>query len=129
MRDRCRLDAALADGADPGDDPALALRARALGAPRTRRRIAATIGDLLDAAEEPPDAFGPHGPRPPLQRASVLSARSELVTLADRLAGPDPVAVQAIALTALLVWDGASPVYAPHGDATVLGWTLAALAA
>jgi hypothetical protein len=129
LRDRTRLDSALAEGADPSDDPTLAIRARALSAPRARRRLAGTILNLLDAAEEPPDAFGPHGPRPPLQRESILTARPELETLADRLAGPGPMPVQALALTALLVWDAASPIYTLRDEATVTGWTLAALEA
>jgi hypothetical protein len=127
IRDRSRLDTALANGADPAGDPALTVRARALAAPRARRRLAGTIANLLDAAEEPPDAFGPHGPRPPLQRESILVARHELETLADRLASREPIPVQAIALTAMLVWDTASPIYTLRNDATVTGWTLAAL--
>jgi hypothetical protein len=129
IRDRGRLDTALAEGVDPADDPVLSVRARALSTPRARRRLAATIGNLLDAAEEPPDAFGPHGPQPPLQRESLLAARPELEALADRLVGMDAMPVQALALTALLVWDTASPVYMAREDATVIGWTLAALGA
>jgi hypothetical protein len=127
LRDRGRLDTALAEGVDPADDPVLSARARALSTPRARRRLAATIGNLLDAAEEPPDAFGPHGPQPPLQRESILAARPELEALADRLAAAEAMPVQALALTALLVWDTASPIYTAREDATVVGWTLAAL--
>jgi len=32
-----------------------------------------------------------------------------------------------VALAALLVWDSASPMYTLRDDATVIGWTLAAL--
>jgi len=35
--------------------------------------------------------------------------------------------VQAIALTALLVWDAASPMHTVRDNATVIGWTLAAV--
>src|SRR5438046_1132696 len=50
---RSSLDAALAEGADPAEDPALALRAQQLTAPATRRAIAGTIRNLVNAAEEP----------------------------------------------------------------------------
>jgi hypothetical protein len=129
IRDRGRLDASLAEGADPTADPALAVRARALSAERARRRLAATITNLLDAAEEPPEVFGPYGPQPPLQRQSILAARPELEELGERLAAHRPLPVQAVALTALLVWDAASPMYTLRDDATVIGWTLAALGA
>ena len=129
LRDRRRLDSALAQGTDPASDHALALRARALAAPRARRRLAVTIANLLDAAEEPPSAFGPHGPRPPLQRESILAARMQLEALADRLTSPEPMPIQAVALTAQLVWDTASPICTPRDDVTVTGWTLAALTA
>ena len=35
--------------------------------------------------------------------------------------------VQALALSALLVWDSASPMYTLRDDATIVDWTLAAL--
>ena len=127
IRDRGPLDTALAEGAEPNGDSRLAVRARALSSPQARRRLATTIGDLIEAAEQPPDAFGLHGPHPPLQRESILVARPELQELAARLAAPHPIPVQAIALTALLVWDAGSPVYTLRDDATVIGWTLAAV--
>jgi hypothetical protein len=66
IRDRGPLDIALAEGAQPAGDSRLAVRARALSSPRARRRLATTIGNLLAAAEQPPVAFDPHGPPPPL---------------------------------------------------------------
>ena len=127
IRDRGPLDTALAEGAQPDRDSRIAVRARALSSPQARRRLATMIGDLLDAAEEPPDAFSPRGSQPPLQRESIRVARPELQELAARLAAPHPMPVQAIALTALLVWDAASPMYTVRDDATVIGWTLAAV--
>ena len=127
IRDRGPLDTALAEGAQPDRDSRIAVRARALSSPQARRRLAPMIGDLLDAAEEPPDAFSPRGSQPPLQRESIRVARPELQELAARLAAPHPMPVQAIALTALLVWDAASPMYTVRDDATVIGWTLAAV--
>ena len=121
------LDAALAEGAQPDRDSRIAVRARALSSPQARRRLATMIGDLLDAAEERPDTFSPRGSQPPLERESIRVARPELQELAARLAAPHPMPVQAIALTALLVWDAASPMYTVRDDATVIGWTLAAV--
>jgi hypothetical protein len=127
IRDRGPLDTALAEGVQPDGDSHLAVRARALSSPQARRRLATTIGDLLDAAEKPPDPFGRQGSQPPLQRESIRAARPELQELAARLQAPHPIPVQAIALTALLVWDAASPVYTLRDDATVIGWALAAV--
>ena len=120
-RQRTRLDRALAGGTDPRDDPALALRARQLTQPSARRAIAQAIRNILDAAEEPPDAWGPGGSRPPLQRAAIHADRDGLLALADRLR--EPVPPQAAAMAALLVWDSASPIYAPGAGATIHQWT------
>ena len=114
---QAKLDAALAAGADPADDPALALRARQLTAQSTRDAIARTLRNLLDAAEEPPEAPGPPGPRPPLQRDAILAGQAAVLALADRLR--HPVSTQAAALAALLVWDSASPLYTPRPDTSV----------
>jgi hypothetical protein len=116
---RAHLDAALAEGADPEQDPLLELRAQELTSDATRRAISRTIHNLLDAAEEPW-----HGSRPPLQADDVLAAREELVSLAERLVGPNPISPQAAALAARLVWDCASPIYAA-GDFSVWEWARA----
>ena len=116
---RIELDRALADGADPSGDPALGLRADQLTDPRTRRGIASALGHILDAAEEPPETWGPNGSRPPLQRDDVLAAREVLLAVAARLHEPGFVPARAVALAAVLVWDSASPTYAPGTGATV----------
>jgi hypothetical protein len=121
-RQRARLDAALAEGAEAVADPALALRAHQLTRESTRRAIANTLINLLDAAEEPPATWAPSGPRPPIQRHAILAGRDEIVTLAHRLREPVDVSPQAAALAALLVWDPASPLYTDQQDATVAGW-------
>jgi len=127
-RTRPRLDAELADGADPADDPALSLRAQQLTRRSTRAAIASAIANILDAAEEPPEAWGRDGPRPPLQRAAVLAARPDLLALADLMRGRGAVSPQAAALAARLVWDSASPLYATQAGATVTQWADAAIA-
>ncbi|HET8537287.1 MAG TPA: hypothetical protein VFL73_08925 [Solirubrobacteraceae bacterium] len=112
---RSHLDAELAAGADPSRDPALELRARQLTGASTRAAIASTIHHLLEAAEEPPAAWGSQGPRPPLQREAILNARADLLAIADRLTGPAAVTARAAALAAQLVWDAGSPIYADTG--------------
>jgi hypothetical protein len=115
FRRRSDLDADLAAGVDPSGDPALALRARQLTGASTRGAIACTIHHLLDAAEEPPDAWRANGPRPPLQRDALLACRDDLLAIADRIAGTDQVSPRTAALLAQLVWDSASPIYADNG--------------
>jgi hypothetical protein len=121
-RHQARLDAALAQGADPADDPTLALCAQQLTRSSTRRAIANTLRNVLDAAEEPPDTWPPGGPRPPLQRADVLAARYDLRALADRLSQPGDASVGAVALGALPVWDPTSPLSAERTDTSVAEW-------
>jgi hypothetical protein len=128
-RRRARLDAALANGEDPVGDAALALRARQLTRLSTRRDIARTIRDIVDAADEPSAARGGEGPRPRLRRDAVFAARRGLVELADRLATVGTVPPQAAALAAALVWDSASPAYSSDADTTVARWVDTAIAA
>jgi hypothetical protein len=128
-RHRTQLDTALAEDADPAADPALALRARQLAQPSTLRAIASALDNILDAVEEPPEAWSSGGPRPPLQREAILAAQDELRTLAARLRETRSVSPQAAALAALLVWDSASPIYADRPGTTVEYWTAGILGA
>jgi hypothetical protein len=124
LRRRARLDAALAEGVRPNGDAALALRARQLTAPATRRLVAGELRDLVQAAQAGrPSA----GPQPPLQHAAVLAAEDELAAIAERLSDGDEIDPQAVALAALLVWDLGSPVYSPREDASVAAWADAVL--
>jgi hypothetical protein len=120
---RTQLDTALAEDTDPGADPTLALRARQLADPSTLRAIAGALDSILDAAEEPQEAWSVGGPRPPLQREAILAARDDLHVLAARLREGGGVSPQAAALAALLVWDSASPIYADRAGTTVAYWT------
>jgi hypothetical protein len=117
---RARLDAALAEGADPDDDRALALRAHQLTAQSTRHALARSLHNILDAAEEAPEAWDPPGPRPPLQRDAILTSQDDILAVADRLR--HPISPQAAALAALLVWDSASPLYTSRPDTTITEW-------
>jgi hypothetical protein len=114
-----QLDAALAAGVDPASDPALTLRADRLREPGTRKALANTLQNLLDAAEEPPSAWRRGDPRPPIRRGAVLAARSDLLALMARLRQPGPAPVRAVALAARLAWDSASPVYAAGSSGSV----------
>jgi hypothetical protein len=118
-----RLDAALADGTDPTSDPALALRARQLTGASSRNAMANTIRNVLDAVDEPREAWAHGGPRPPLQTDAIIAARDRLETLADELRQRPRVKAQTAALASLLLWDSASPLYSPCADATVEAWT------
>lgn len=116
-RQRIRLDKALAEGVDPAHDPALGLRARQLTDLSTRLAVARTIGNLLDAAQEPPDAWGRNGARPPLQREAIIGSRDDLLALSNRLRRPQSIPPQAVALATCLVWDSGSPLYGYEADA------------
>jgi hypothetical protein len=113
------LDAALAAGVDPASDPALALRADRLADAGTRRALASTLQNLLDAAEEPPTAWRYGDPRPRIRRGAVLAARPHLEALMERLRWPAAVPTRAVALAAQLAWESASPVYTAEADASV----------
>src|SRR5215211_3309834 len=70
-RHRARLDAALADGADPLNDLELPLRAGRLVEQSTLKALANSLENIVDAAEEPTSAWRRGGPRPPLRRDAV----------------------------------------------------------
>lgn len=121
-RERVQLDAALAAGADPALDSALALRARQLTDPTSRRALANAITNVLEAAGEPAEARRPEGSRPPLQREAIATARDRLMVVADQLRRRAAIPAQGAALASLLVWDSASPLYSPIAEVSVLVW-------
>lgn len=89
--------------------------------------MARTLHNLIDAAEEPTDAWSYGGPRPPLQREALLEGQFELLALADLLRRPNVLPPAALALVALLLWDSASPIYSEHVATTVGEWARAAM--
>jgi hypothetical protein len=96
------------------------LRARELiGVPK-RKHLAAGLDRVLRAA-----AARPHPWRTavPLNRREVVAAGEELAALAERLRADSPVPVRAVALAAVLVDDGASPLYDREAPRSV--WRLA----
>lgn len=112
---RAQLDRLLARGADPLTKPELQWRARQLTSRRNRRRLAKEIERVLDAAKTLP-LLG--GSAAPLNRVEIAPCRELLEALASDLRGAEPVALRGMALTAQLLHDGCSPLYAPHPPPT-----------
>ena len=109
---RRRLDAALADGADPWSAGELVVRAAQLASPAERRKVSTGLISLIDLA-----AFH-------RRRSSYLMVRHDLVleheeplrALAERLTQSEPIDVAVVAQLELLLTDPASPVYTHGGD-------------
>lgn len=105
---RARLDAILAEGADPAASPELQLRARQLTRPSHRQALAAGFEKALAAAE---------GPRPRFSSAvapakyEVRAARAALLELCQDLRERPTVAPAGMALARQLLTDGTSPLY------------------
>jgi hypothetical protein len=102
---RRRLDEQLAQGADPTTSAELSLRAEQLAAHETRERFASALASVLDEAIEPMTftlRLRPH-------RAEIRAAADDLLALGARLREERPTEVQGLALTALLLTRGASP--------------------
>jgi hypothetical protein len=106
-----QLDAALADGADPGASKALALRAQQLRAPRHRTRIANSIHQLLDLAERS-SAAHVSLTGVPFRPDRVVNNRPQLMELADRLETGGAAPAKGLAMANLLVEDGSGALYA-----------------
>ena len=100
------LDHQLARGADPLGSGALSLRAEQLS--RGRTRLADRIERVLEDARTPAPPFTAVVP---VRRAQVLVCADDLLALARRLSDDQPVDVQGVAQAAILLSDGASPLY------------------
>jgi hypothetical protein len=113
---RCRaahLDRALASGASPDGSVALTLRARALIGRPMRDELAADVRSLIAMAWDPSPHRHDWGPA---CRRRLRRATGELLGLAWALDAPEPVAVRGVALTRVLLTDGAGPVYGLGGE-------------
>ena len=101
------LDRRLAEGVPPERSAALALRARKLVDPRYGERLARRLQGVVREA-----LFGP-APRAsvPVRFAAVAEVSAEIDDLARRLVAPGAAAVRGIAQVALLLCDGAGPLY------------------
>jgi hypothetical protein len=102
------LDAALAGGADPAQSEELGLRARQHADRKERNQLATGITHLIRIADGHSRA-ALATPDPPFRLQQVRANRSLLVELAERLRGPQSVALRGMALTSLLLNDGRGP--------------------
>ena len=118
------LDEALAAGADPEEQPLLALRAQQLASPGTRRETRRSIERLL-TAQPPP---GPHHRAAPnLQYERIEATRPELEQLRDTLAAPVPISVRGVAMIRVLLTDGGGPLFRAKARADLRTTVLAAI--
>jgi hypothetical protein len=110
---RRSLDRRLAAGANPAESDDLSRRADQLKSSVHRRELAAALLTLVEQAEGPSP---PISAAIPIDRRSVLVARSDVIALALDLGATElDASARGIALVEQLLWDGASPVYAPIG--------------
>jgi hypothetical protein len=114
------LDEALAAGADPWGDPLLL--ARACDLVRRDRRM--ELADALERVVWASVGGGSPSLGVRLRRHEVYGEREGLITLAEVLRAPPPVAVPVLATLTLLVTDGASPLYVAGGRGRRLSGTL-----
>ena len=106
------LDAALAVGADPIASNALSLRAGQLRSPETRARLARSLRADLDLATS--DLSRLSWPPPLVRYPEVRACESLFYDLLACLDERRAVSMQGLALTSLLVRDGASPLFYDH---------------
>ena len=97
---RNRLDAALAQGADPRDSQALGLRASQLRSPAMRECLAAALAGAVADARTGQPATVEHP-----QRGETRACADQLMALAARLRSHQPVDARGVAVVALLVND------------------------
>ena len=104
------LDAALAQGADPCESPALAYRAARLTSDRSRERLAASVEHSSAAAMRPaPSLSAAVQPC----RYEVGAAGSLLLLVRELLRSTAPIYARGVAMLEILLTDGGSPLYAP----------------
>jgi hypothetical protein len=101
------LDRRLARGADPMLSDELSLRVGQLGSARTRTRLACGLRGAVELATRPAD---PLRMPPSLLHREEIRAHSELLLeLAERVSTSEPLGVEGLAMTSLLVLDCSSP--------------------
>jgi hypothetical protein len=105
---RHKLDRELASGVDPNINPLCCERARELVGEQNRKRIAASLEQLLGEADSGPRAFTS---RVPIARAAIRDSRGYLDTIVELLRTPAYISAQGVARISLLLSDGAGPLY------------------
>jgi len=106
------LDRALAGGASPDSDAALALRAQALIGQPARRELANQIRRIIAYAQRPTSAWSPVVI---ISHRLIQAVELDLSQLTIRLLAEEPVDVRGLASVRTLLCDGCGPLYA--------GWT------
>jgi hypothetical protein len=104
-----RIDRELARGADPNTDPLRYERARELVGDESRRRLGAGLEGLLAAADTGPIRFSS---KVPVARLAIRESRPDIETIVERLSPPAYLSPQGVAMVAVLLADGAGPLYA-----------------
>ena len=106
---RGRLDRLIAEGQDPTTDPQLSLRAAQLARPALRATLARSLLNGVRSIDNSATSRFP-SPHIPVDAASVRACSPELHDLARALT--DVTAqVRGVAITRVLITDGASPLY------------------
>jgi hypothetical protein len=105
---RTALTRELAAGDDPDAGAERALVARGLIGTPAQHQLADALDRVVRAAQQ---GRRRSGVKAPLNRPDILLAHNELAALAERLRDGGPAPVQGLAIAALLVSDGASPLY------------------
>jgi hypothetical protein len=106
---RGSLDRQLASGRPHLFTPALALRARQLVEPRTRRQVARTLRKIVEHADR--RTAGPVCSAVMIEPVAVRNARHPILGLAERLEGPAQLNPAGIARAQVLITDGLSPLF------------------
>jgi hypothetical protein len=119
------LDRELAAGVDPQTSAVLAIRARRLIVPRSRKQVANGLaGAIRSAKDTRPGITAAVRPNP----RELLDARTVLAVIERRLRGSGAIAAQGVAMLGVLLSDPASPLYRPT-EAGALASSLRAAAA
>jgi hypothetical protein len=106
---RRRLDRLIAEGRDPTTNPQLSLRAAQLGRPTLRATLARSLLNAVRMSDSSATSRFP-STHIPVDAASVRACSPELYELARALTDVTP-SVRGVAITRVLITDGASPLY------------------
>lgn len=120
------LDRWLAEGVDPRTSATLAVRARKLTSPRSRKRTADGLAGALRRAKDTTPGITA-AVRPDVRE--LLDAAPVLTALGRRLRGSDPVTAQGVAMLRGLLTDAGSALYRPSGPGELASRLRAAAAA
>lgn len=102
-----RLDRQLADGVNPEVSDVMFAHASRIVSPSSCASLAGSVRRVVSIAETSQGVSN----RAPLQRVEIISAREELLELADRLEEPRPLRAQGVAQIRVLLGDGSGPLY------------------